>query len=124
VERETRQRQAILAVLKAARGPLSRDEILAAARRRVPQIGPATINRHIRALTAEKHLLGVDYPGQPIRYELPSPAEHVHFICRRCGRVFDWQMPIPSVTVTAPAGFAINGHEVIFYGRCPACGRS
>ena len=123
MERDTRQRKAILAVLRAARGPLTRDEILAAARRRVPQIGFATVNRHIRALANEGHLVGVDYPGQPIRYELPSPAEHLHFICRRCGRVFDWKVPIPEVKIRPPAGFSVNGHEIVFYGRCPACSR-
>jgi Fur family transcriptional regulator, ferric uptake regulator len=90
----------------------------------VPQIGFATVNRHIRALAAEGRLVGVDYPGQPIRYELPSPAEHLHFICRRCGRVFDWKVPIPEVVLEPPPGFSITGHEVVFYGRCPACARS
>lgn len=123
MERETRQRQAILNVFRTARGPLTRDEVLAAARRRVPRLGTATLNRHIRALTEEGHLLGVDYPGQPIRYELPSPAEHLHFICRRCGKVFDWQVPLPHVTVKPPTGFTVSGHEVIFYGMCPACRR-
>lgn len=124
MERETRQRQAILAVLRAARGPLTRDDILAAARRRVSRLGTATVNRHIRALTDEGKLLGVDYPGQPVRYELPGPAAHPHFICRRCGKVFDWAVAAPDVKVTPPPGFSVNGHEVVFYGSCPACARS
>ena len=123
MERDTRQRQAILAVLRAARGPLTRDEILAGARRRVARLGTATLNRHIRTLTRERELLGVDYPGQPIRFELPSPSAHPHFICRRCGTVYDWNVAVPEVAIKAPPGFTVKGHEVVLYGICPACRR-
>lgn len=118
----TRQRRALLAVLEEAGRPLTRGEWFRLAREYWPRLGTATLNRAIRDLTAEGRLIGVDFPGQKIRYELPSPSDHPHFICRGCGKVFDWDRPTPEVAIDIPAGFDVSGHEVLFYGRCPQCG--
>ena len=94
----TRQRDAIFSVLKEARRPLTRSEILELGRKQVPRLGSATVDRAIREFTELKKIVGVHYPGQPKRYELPSSKEHPHFICRRCSRLFDLEgvMELPS----------------------------
>lgn len=117
----TRQRDAIFSVLKEARRPLTRSEILELGRKQVPRLGSATVDRAIREFTELKKIVGVHYPGQPKRYELPSSKEHPHFICRRCSRLFDLEgvMELPEVDV--PAGFIINGGEIVYSGFCAAC---
>ena len=117
----TRQREAIEEVLREAARPLTREEILAFGRAKVPRLGPATVDRTIRDLTANFQLVGVEFPGQPRRYELPAENEHPHFICRACDRVFDLPVAMRLPKVNAPKGFQISGGEVIYSGTCPDC---
>jgi Fur family ferric uptake transcriptional regulator len=117
----TQQRVVINAVLAEAGRPLTRDEILAHGRERIDRLGPATVDRAIRELTDSFQLVCVHFPGQPKRYELPADAEHPHFVCRRCERVFDLPMVMKVPEIQAPAGFQVTGGEVIYSGTCPEC---
>ncbi len=117
----TRQREAIEAVLLEAGRPLTRDEILALGRHKIERLGPATVDRTIRELTAGFQLVGVEFPGQPKRYELPAEKEHPHFICRVCERVYDLPQVMRLPRIKVPQGFQITGGEVIYSGSCPDC---
>lgn len=118
---QTRQREVILDVLRDAGRPLTREEILRLGRQRIDRLGSATVDRAIREMTAEFYIIGVEFPGQPRRYELPADAEHPHFICRRCDRVFDLPIAMQLPEISPPKGFSVTGGEVIYTGTCPAC---
>jgi Fur family ferric uptake transcriptional regulator len=117
----TRQREAILDVLQEAGRPLTRDEILRLGRCKVSKLGSATVDRAIREMRANFEIIGVEFPGQGRRYELPAEHEHPHFICRLCERVFDLPIKMQLPTIKAPRGFLITGGEVIYSGTCPDC---
>jgi Fur family ferric uptake transcriptional regulator len=119
--RRTRQREAIEAVLRREQRPLTPPEIHLQAARRMPRLGLRTVYRQIRDLTAEGLVVGVDYPGQPLRYEWVRPGHHAHFICRSCAQVYDLEIEVPDVPVTPPPGFTVSGQETVFYGICRAC---
>lgn len=119
--RRTRQRLAMEEVFRREGRPLTPSEVLEAARRIQPSIGQRTVYRQLSDMAGEGLIVGVDYPGQPLRYEWVSDAPHAHFICRHCDRVFDLEVEVPDVTIKAPAGFAITGQETVFYGTCPQC---
>ena len=118
---QTRQREAIMEVFREAARPLTRDEVLARGRDKLPRLGSATVDRTIRDLTEGFQLVGVHFPGQPRRYELPAASEHPHFICRDCNRVFDLPVAMRLPRIRPPEGFEISGGEIIYSGRCPAC---
>lgn len=122
--RQTRQRLAIEEVFQKEGRPLTPGEVLTEAQRILPQIGLRTIYRQLGDMAGEGLIVGVDYPGQPLRYEWVSKMEHAHFICRKCDRVYDLQIDVPDVTITPPPGFQVKGQETVFYGVCPACGKS
>jgi len=117
----TEQREAILSVLKTADRPLTREEILARGRERLPRLGSATVNRAIREMTKNFSIVGVEYPGQPRRYELPVGKEHPHFICHSCNRVFDLPAAMQLPPVEVPEGFVVTGGEIVYSGTCPEC---
>lgn len=117
----TRQREIILAVLKDEGRPLTREEILRLGRSRIERLGSATVDRAIREMAANFMIVGVEFPGQPKRYELPAASEHPHFICRECERVFDLPIAMRLPKVDAPSGFEITGGEVIYSGTCADC---
>lgn len=122
--RRTRQRLAIEDVFRREGRPLTPGEVLEAAQRLQPRIGQRTVYRQLHDMTAEGLLVGVDYPGQPLRYEWVSDTHHAHFICRGCNRVFDLEVEVPDVVIQPPPGFHLTGQETVFYGSCPECAGS
>jgi len=124
VIRQTRQRLAIEEVFHKEGRPLTPGEVLTEAQRILPRIGLRTIYRQLGDMAGEGLIVGVDYPGQPLRYEWVSDMDHAHFICRQCDRVYDMQVEVPDVAITPPPGFDVKGQETVFYGVCPACGKS
>jgi len=118
----TRQHEAIADVLKEAGRPLTREEILRLGRLKLPKLGSATVDRTIRRMSEAFELIGVEFPGQSRRYELPAEYEHPHFVCRICDRVFDLPIKMQLPRIKAPRGFSITGGEVIYSGTCPDCG--
>ena len=120
----TQQREVIMNVLQDTGRPLTREEILKLGRAQLPRLGSATVNRAIREMTETFQIIGVQFPGQPPRYELPSEAEHPHFICRGCNKVFDLPVAMQLPDVHAPKGFAVTGGEVVYFGNCPDCSKA
>lgn len=117
--RQTRQRDAILKAFESDPRPLSAAEVHELASSYFPKIGVRTVFRNIRELVHEGKLAGVDYPGQPLRYERVIDMRHKpHLICRHCRKVFDLDIEVPDIHVEPPKGFIIEGEEVVFYGRC------
>jgi len=119
--RDTRQRQAIRGVFLDVDRPLTPDEVLERGQARVPSLGMATVYRNVKLLADEGWLAEVELPGGGMRYELAARPHHHHFVCRSCDQAFDIHRCPESVEEMAPAGFEVEDHEVILYGRCPAC---
>lgn len=120
--RRTKQREAIFRALQTAGRPLTAHEIHELGKMFSPKLGLRTVYRHLRELCDEKRVVGVDYPGQPQRYEVVNPKGHtLHFICRGCAKLFDLEMDSPGIKVTPPPGYSVVGEEIILYGYCPEC---
>ena len=67
-------------------------------------------------------VVGVDYPGQPPRYEWADGQDKVHFSCRACNKLYALEDTTEdSPPAKAPKGFKVQGFEVMLYGTCPEC---
>ncbi len=121
MQRQTPQRQAIREVFEEAGRPLDVGEALERARRAQPRLGIATVYRAVHDLVEAGFLQPVELPGEPLRYERADLAHHHHFRCTVCDRVFDIAGCALGPTPKVPPGFKVESHEVILYGRCPAC---
>lgn len=121
MERNTRQRAAILEALQEANRPLTPQEILELAGRKLATLGQATVYRAIKSLLAEQALQAVSIPGEPDRYEVAGKPHHHHFYCRACSRVYEMEGCPGPLSGLAPRGFVVDAHEVLLYGRCAAC---
>lgn len=117
----TEQREVILSVLENTDRPLTREEILSRGRQQLPRLGAATVSRAIREMSDKFEIVGIEYPGQPRRYELPVGKEHPHFICRVCDRVFDLPASMQLPSVDTPEGFVVTGGEIVYSGTCAEC---
>ena len=123
MKRNTKQGEVVLEVMRSAGRPLTPLEIHQRAIRKIPRLGIATTYRHLKALSESNQVVGVDYPGQPPRYEWADGQDKVHFACRSCDKLFaldDTTEDIPPAQ--APKGFKVQGFEVMLYGTCPECG--
>jgi Fur family ferric uptake transcriptional regulator len=121
MERNTRQRAAILAVVSNAGRPLSTQEILVKGQALVASLSIATVYRTLKDLTAEDCILPVKLPGEADRYEVTKLGDHYHFKCSSCSKVFDIHERIQSSSLPAPANFMVERYDLILYGRCSDC---
>lgn len=121
--RQTHQRDAIMAVINAAPGPLTVPELHQQAAAHLPRLGIATVYRTVKLLLETQQIHAVILPDGQTRYESACLGHHDHFRCRQCEGVFDLPqcpMPLPRGQVL-PGGFVVERHEVTLYGLCPNC---
>lgn len=121
MERKTVQRQAIRQVFLDTDRPMSTGEVLVAARSHSKGLGIATVYRTIKSLLAERFLIAVEIPGEPARYEVAGKDHHHHFLCKRCGRMFEVEGCPKNLLAMVPSGFRLEGHDVLLYGACDKC---
>lgn len=133
MERNTRQREAVLAAIEHAGRALTPGEILALAQGSVASLNLSTIYRHINALQDEARIVKVLLPGQAARFEAAcaeghghggAPHHHHHFHCNGCDRVYALHACPGSMQDLAPAGFVVSAHEITLRGLCAECSRS
>lgn len=119
--RNTSQKAAIRRVFEEDDRPLSPQEVLDAAREYVPKIGIATVYRSIKAFQEEGFLVSVSIPDGPPRYEIAGKAHHHHFHCNVCGKVYEIHACSGDMKSITPAGFKLENHEILLYGKCKDC---
>ncbi len=121
MQRDTHQRRVIRSVLVQADRPLSPGELLEAARQHASSIGQATVYRNLKRLSETGWVEVVDLPGEPSRYEVAGKGHHHHFVCRSCDGVFEVGGCPGDLDPITPAGFQLEGHNLVLYGLCSTC---
>ena len=130
MERNTRQRQAVLDAIDHAGRALTPNEILALAQGSVASLNLSTIYRHLNALQDEARITKVMLPGQAARFEAACAAahhgdahhhHHHHFHCSACDRVYALHACPGSMQDLAPKGFVVEAHEITLRGLCASC---
>lgn len=119
--RKTRQAMTLQKVLREQGTPLSVDQIWEQARQTEPAIGIATVYRHLARWIRDGWLVLVEIPGQPARYEIAGKSHHHHFVCERCGVVFELPGCVAGLDSFLPEGFHARRHELSVFGACGLC---
>lgn len=122
--RLTPQRDLLLHALSDTVGHPTADELVRQVRKVLPTVSHATVYRNLQELVREGLIRTLDRAGSAVQFEV-NPDEHHHFICRKCGRVWDVYLSSVDVKVnrrrTAIDGFRIDRREVQLHGVCAAC---
>ena len=86
----------------------------------MPRLSLGTVYRNLRQMAAGGRL--VELSGPVARFDAVI-APHTHFRCTGCGAVLDLDLPYdPALDREAgESGWAVNGHDLVFSGLCPAC---
>jgi Fe2+ or Zn2+ uptake regulation protein len=126
--RTTRPRRLIAERLAevAARGEdFATDDLWQALLSQDPQLGRATVFRAVDVLVDRGVLDRVSFADGTHRYRVCGPgAHHHHVTCSVCHRVVEIDACLAPELLSAierSTNFALEGHSVELYGRCPTC---
>ena len=112
------QAKAVLNVLAEKRCHLTADEILSS----LENIGTATVYRALDHLTELGMIRRLALGKKSAVYEYVRDS-HVHFVCSRCGKVYDIQADFSGMVKEAAkvCGHHVNWGEVTAHGLCNGC---
>ena len=124
MQRATRQRAAVSAVLDSVTDFRSAQELHDLLRRRGENVGLTTVYRTLQtfAESGEVDVLRTD-DGESV-YRRCSRGHHHHLVCRECGRAVEVEGPAVEQwadRVAAEHGFTEVSHTMEIFGRCADC---
>jgi len=121
--RKTRQKEAILEVLRGTTSHPTADWVYKEARKEIPNISLGTVYRNLRLLCQNGEILELVLCGSLSRFDARSD-NHYHFRCEKCGQVFDVDEPVNAEMDKIAArrtGFRLIYHRLECYGLCLEC---
>ena len=119
----SRQRQAIIDYLCSTTEHPTAETVYSHVREQYPKVSLATVYRNLNLLAEEGEVLRLTCGDGSDRFD-GNAAPHYHFLCKGCGRVIDLPLePMDHINILAGAGFKgkIEGHTVLFHGKCTHC---
>jgi Fur family transcriptional regulator, peroxide stress response regulator len=121
--RKSKQRDAILRVLMSTTSHPTAEWLYEEVKKEMPNISLGTVYRNLRVMKREGEILELEQTGTYRRFDANS-ANHYHFRCDGCGRVFDIDEPVvPGIDerVERNTGFKVSHHRLEFRGLCCEC---
>jgi len=123
MNRQTKQRGAILGLLRGGYCHLTADQVYDEVRKEIPSISKGTVYRNLRVLQEMGLVSELNLNDTVSRFEAKRDG-HYHFHCERCGRVFDIDEPINKELdrrIADKTGYKISYHQLEFCGSCHDC---
>lgn len=118
------QRVAIMQYLLTHKTHPTVEEIYSALVPNIPTLSKTTVYNTLRLLADSKATLWLNIEDREVRFD-GDVSNHMHFKCRKCGRVFDFRTSdLPEaerVYGAAFDGFAIDDVQINMKGICAEC---
>lgn len=122
--RPTQPRRAVIAAMLSRDRSFTAEEIVTDVAAAVPRLARATVYRTLEILASLDILTRVFHAdGQP-SYVIGVPGHRHHLLCSECGTAVAFtSCPVDSLVadLSIATDFAIEGHLLQVFGRCPAC---
>lgn len=119
----TKQRDAVLQVIREAEDHPTAGDIFEAARKRLPGISYATVYNSLRYLKDAGLVHEIKFGDSASRYDRET-GRHDHAICTACGRLSDFDLPEAAAVMRAAARkshFKPESVHLTLRGLCPDC---
>jgi Fe2+ or Zn2+ uptake regulation protein len=123
MNRQTKQREAILKLLRGTHSHPTADQIYDEVRIEIPNISKGTVYRNLKVLQEMGLVSELNLNDTVSRFEAKQES-HYHFRCEKCGRVFDVDESIDKELdqrIARRTGFKISYHQLEFRGLCHDC---
>ncbi len=88
-----------------------------------PEVSKATLYRNLSQLAKAGLIRKIDGLDSSAHFDHNTKL-HYHFICEKCGKVFDISTDVAQNIVKKAeqeTGFKITSHEIVFKGLCKDC---
>lgn len=119
----TKQREAVLRVIREHDQHLTANEVFGYAKELLPGISFATVYNSLRYLKNEGFIGEVRVGGDASRFDRKL-KRHDHAVCSKCGKLVDIDLPSPNALIKKAAElsrFDAESVEIILRGTCPDC---
>jgi Fur family ferric uptake transcriptional regulator/Fur family peroxide stress response transcriptional regulator len=119
----TRQRDAVLQVIRASAEHLTAGEIYERARLRLPSISYATVYNSLRYLRDSGFVHEVTFGNGASRYDRET-GRHDHAMCTECGKLVDFDLKLSAELMRMAArrsSFKPESLHLTLRGLCPDC---
>jgi Fur family peroxide stress response transcriptional regulator len=119
----TKQRQAVLQVIRDSEEHLTANEVFDKARKIQPGISFATVYNSLRFLKEQGMIGEVRFGSDAARFDR-TMDRHDHAICNECGKLIDLDLPIPDDILKKGerlSKFKAESIEIVLRGLCPEC---
>ncbi len=123
MRKKTKQKEAILKVLRNTRSHPTAAWIYGQAKREIPNISLGTVYRNLNMMVQSGDIQEIFADHGLSRYDARKP-DHYHFRCNSCGAIHDLDIALDAKlgeAVRARTGFEVCCHDVMFYGNCSSC---
>ena len=124
VQKRSRQREAILEVVKSTKCHPTADWVYAEVRKVIPNISLGTVYRNLALFEETGEIIAVATVDGQKRYDATADP-HTHFICECCNSVIDVETPQPFLEMYSilkkEHGLKATHHSLTFYGKCDKC---
>jgi len=121
--RETRQREAVLQVVRGSEIHPTADWVYKEVKNIIPDISRGTVYRNLKVLVENGLIAEIKSSGEITRYE-GRMDRHSHFRCINCGKILDIEIVLNdtyNMEAAAAADARVLYHHLEFGGYCRDC---
>lgn len=123
VLKHSRQRDAILELLRSVRSHPTADWIYFELKKDMPDLSLGTVYRNLSLLAKLGEIVELNLIPSVNHFD-GNPKPHYHFVCKNCNRVIDLDLPqIIGIEnhVRELTDYKIESHILNFFGLCENC---
>ena len=118
--RSSRQRDAVLNVLKSYCDHPTADVIYSRVKEIIPNISLGTVYRNLGQLQDEGLITVVESSDKKVHYE-GNLEDHIHFLCKKCGVITDIFCENEVPKIFENSGHLVESQKTVYYGLCKDC---
>ena len=118
--RSSRQRDAVLNVLKSYCDHPTADVIYSRVKEIIPNISLGTVYRNLGQLQDQCLITVVESSDKKVHYE-GNLEDHIHFLCKKCGVRTDIFCENEVPKIFENAGHLVESQKTVYYGICKDC---
>jgi Fur family peroxide stress response transcriptional regulator len=122
--RSTHQKKFVSDFLEMTHSHPTAYDVVNASKRRGVKISVTTAYRLLNQMVLDGHAISLSGSDGQLHYDAMR-EDHIHFVCKDCGKIMDVFLPQQEVLVFAHSHGMNIGHiqEIVCYGSCDSCAK-
>ncbi|MCI6989798.1 MAG: transcriptional repressor [Campylobacter sp.] len=125
----TKQREVLIKILYHSDEHFTPEQLYLDIKEKHPElnIGIATVYRTLNLLEESGIATSISFGIQGKKFELAIKPHHDHLICKRCGKIVEFEdqsIEKKQLSIAKENGFTLTGHIMQLYGLCKSCQKS